>query len=103
MVIYISGGITKDFNYMAKFKKAEEHLKQLGHAPLNPTVIPPILSYEEHMVVDLAMLSVCDAIYMLKGWEDSKGANIELNHALKEGKLVFYENSIITGYVENAK
>ncbi len=92
MKIYISGAISKDFNYMEKFKRVEDKLTAMGHAVLNPTVIPPILSHEEHMIIDLAMLDVCDAIYMMKGYENSKGANIELNHALKESKMIFYED-----------
>ena len=94
MKIYISGAISKDFNYMKKFKLAEEQLQALGHAVINPTVIPPILSHEDHMKIDLAMLDVCDAIYMLKDWENSKGANIELNYALNTNKLVYREGEI---------
>ena len=30
MKVYISGGITKDFNYMEKFKNAEEKISRNG-------------------------------------------------------------------------
>lgn len=36
------------------------------------------------------MLSRCDGIYMLEGWEDSKGAVRELELALDLGLKVFY-------------
>ena len=91
MKIYISGAISKEFNYMKKFKEAEEYLKTMGHVPLNPTVIPPILSYDEHMKIDLAMVEVCDAIYMLKGWENSKGANIEYVNAINNKKIILFQ------------
>jgi hypothetical protein len=39
----------------------------------------------------LEILIRCDAIYMLKGWEDSVGATEELNLAKKLGLEVYYE------------
>lgn len=93
MKVYISGGITKDFNYMEKFKNAEEKLAKMGHIVLNPTWIKAGLSYEEHMHIDLAMIDVCDALYMLPDWKDSKGANVEINYANTKHKLIIYEGA----------
>lgn len=95
MKVYISGSITNDFNYKEKFKQAEEKLLKMGHAVLNPTVIPPMFSHEEHLHIDYAMIDVSDALYMLKDWEDSKGAKLEKGYALKNGKKIFYENTNI--------
>jgi len=92
MKIYISGGISKDFHYMKKFKKAEEQLTKMGHIVVNLTVIPPIFSYEEHMKIYLTMLDMCDAIYLLKGWENSEGANIEYINAIEHKKMILYES-----------
>ena len=39
---------------------------------------------------DLALLSRCDAILMIPGWERSKGAQDELTFALKNQIRVFY-------------
>lgn len=39
----------------------------------------------------LEILRRCDAIYLLKGWEKSKGANAELDEAIKLGKDIYYE------------
>jgi hypothetical protein len=40
---------------------------------------------------DIEALSNCDAIYMLKGWEDSKGARVEKAYAEYLDLHVFYE------------
>ncbi len=40
---------------------------------------------------DLEMLKRCDAIYMLRGWEKSKGATAEHQLAIKMGLEVYFE------------
>lgn len=40
---------------------------------------------------DLEILSRCDVVYMLKGWENSQGATIERQLALALGLEVYYE------------
>lgn len=94
MNIYISGAISNDFNYIEKFKKAEDKLTAMGHIAINPCWIKAGLTHEQHMHIDLAMLDVCDAIYLLKCWKDSKGANMEREHAFKNNKKIFYEVEI---------
>ena len=41
---------------------------------------------------DLEMLWRCDAIYMLKGWEDSRGAVTERDQAITIDLQVIYED-----------
>ena len=82
--IYISGPITHDPNYKKKFARAEEQLKAKGFEVLNPAKIAeafPNLTYGQYMDLDLTLLSFADAIYMLKGWEESEGASEELVRA----------------------
>lgn len=43
------------------------------------------------MDADLAAVRSCDAIYMLKGWESSRGARKELAEALAHGLQVMQE------------
>lgn len=95
MKVYISGPITNNPFYKKHFARAESELKEQGYTPINPGKIGEYegLSYEDMMVVDFALLGVCDAIYMLKGWEDSKGANAELTVARVTGKQVMLEGS----------
>jgi hypothetical protein len=44
------------------------------------------------MRADIALLLGCDYIYMLRGWELSKGAKLELDVASSCGIEVLFEN-----------
>lgn len=94
--VYISGGITDVPNFEENFQKAEDELRAAGYAVINPAKMYMILkpedtTYEEYMTVDLLMLGMCGAIYQLKGWEESRGAQIEYEHALKRGLYISKE------------
>lgn len=94
MRVYISGGITGVENYKHYFDKAEEKLKFEGHEVVNPTsfdYVLPKLTYEEYMRFDMFLLNMCDAIYMLKDWQKSCGANREYGYALGMDKLIVME------------
>lgn len=94
MRIYISGGISGVENYREAFSKTHEELIKGGHDVVNPALYAdalPKLSYEEYMKVGLYFLSMCDAIYMLKGWENSRGANREYGYALAKDKIIMTE------------
>lgn len=88
MIIYISGRITGDECYRAKFANAETVLRNLGHVVLNPTIFPDGLEYEKYMYLDFAMLDVCDTVLLLPDWRKSKGAMRERRYALELGKRV---------------
>ena len=77
MKIYISGKITGDKNYRAKFQQAEDDLRAYGHEVMNPAILPPGFSWTEYMSVALAMQNVCDGTLFLPDWKDSKGAIVE--------------------------
>lgn len=87
MKVYISGKMTglPQGRVEKKFKDAEEWLRIEGYTPVNPSVMygNPGLEYEDYMKIALAMLDVCDAIYMLSDWRDSKGAMREFEYAKK--------------------
>lgn len=95
MKIYISGAITGTDDYMERFAKAEKELTEQGYSVVNPAKVnaqlPEDTNYEEYMKMSFCMLTMCDSIYMLKGWEKSCGANREYGYAIAKKKTVFYE------------
>lgn len=90
--IYISGAITGKTNYMEQFNEAEEALKKGGYSVINPAKIgsnmPKDTSYEEYMDMSIMLLNMCDAIFMLEGWQQSKGANREYGYALAKDMII---------------
>lgn len=82
---YISGKISglPTEQVTAKFRQAEQQIRAFGHEPINPldNGVDKEASWNEHLVADIALLLECDAIYLLKDWEASKGARIEANIA----------------------
>ena len=97
MKVYISGKISglPQGRVEKKFKDAENWLRTEGYTPVNPAGLQiPGLEYEDYMTIDLAMLSVCDAIFMLSDWIDSPGAIREHARALELGLKFMYEEHL---------
>ncbi|MGE9896624.1 DUF4406 domain-containing protein [Anaerovoracaceae bacterium SGI.195] len=99
MKIFISGKVTGDKNYKYKFKRAEEEVSS-KYALFEPKVESmPSKDYlrlndktwDECMIECLKCLDSCDTIYMLRDWEDSKGACIEIGYALGQNKIVIFQ------------
>ena len=97
MKVYISGPITGTKDYMERFSKAQKYLESLGCSVVNPALvnsnIPKDTTYEGYMRMRLCMLTLCDTIYLLKGYEDSKDALMELNNAKLFGCKILYEKT----------
>lgn len=89
--IYIAGKITGLENYKEYFNKAEAKLMAEGNVCMNPSVLSEGFGWDEYMGICYKMIDVCDKIYMLKGWELSKGAIAECAYAIRNGKEVLYE------------
>ena len=94
--IFISGPISKVLHtdYKTKFKEAETRLSACGYAVINPSFQNVGFKYEDYVIITLNMLARCEAIYMLKGWELSEGAKLELHYAKLTGKTIYYEEEI---------
>ena len=93
-MIYISGAITNNPEYKRHFNDAEDFLSKLDTV-INPARVnsnlPTECTHDEYMIVSIAMLSLCDTIYMLRGWEKSEGAKEELAYALQKGYRILLE------------
>lgn len=115
--VYISGKIGEEVISEAtreKFARAERMLKAKGYEVFNPTceewqrhvrvmyekdrhskepwldgMFPDLYGYT--LLRDLMVLSAKDAIYMLADWEESDGANVELDFARATKKRIFWE------------
>ena len=96
--IYISGPITgiEPELCRARFAAAKKELHQRGMEPVSPLEngLPDDAPYDEHMKRDLEMLANCEIIYMLNGWERSKGCRIEFNTAIAAKKPILFEKEI---------
>lgn len=82
--VYISGKITGTTDYIERFAKAEKELKDRGYEVINPAEMCrslPRLEHSQYMQLCMIALSFCDSIYMLDGWQESKGAWMEYIHA----------------------
>lgn len=99
MKVYISGPMTgiKDFNYPA-FEEAEKIVSATGHEPISPHRAPKLKNWEEYMRYDIKLLVDCQAIALLPGWENSKGAKLEVHIAEKLGLFIW---GIVDGELKN--
>lgn len=92
--VYISGPISGVSNYRKRFDDAERKLILNGYKVINPSCMDDVIingDYEDYMKADIFLLSMCDVIYMLKGWEKSRGANREYGYALAKGMEIMFE------------
>ena len=92
MKIYISGPMSglPNLNF-GEFEEAETNLNILGHESVNPhNLIPKDTPYNDALKVDIRALVDCEAIVMLPGWPQSKGAMLEFNVAASLGLKIFF-------------
>lgn len=93
---YISGAIAHHDlkERMDTFERAAIVLEKAGYTPVNPfnNGVPQSEHWTKHMRRDIGLLVGCDCIYMLKGWELSKGAKLELDVASSCGIKVMFEH-----------
>ena len=95
MKLYISGRITGTEDYLERFAKTETLLTKIGDTVINPAKVnaqlPENTDYDDYMRLSFVLLDMADAIYMMNGWEKSKGARMELLKAYQTGKRIIFE------------
>lgn len=106
---YISGPISNNSDFVEDFERARRNIAiwavDIGVdygidandieiiSPVEMArVLPESFSYEDYMAVDMFLLTKCDAIYMISGYEKSKGALAELLMAKSMGLEIYYES-----------
>ena len=102
--IYISGpmsGLTRD-EYLRNFREAEKELMAKGYTRIvNPIRVWAcrwpwlyrIVGYRLTLWYDIQLLKRCDAIYLMNGWYDSKGAIREYFVAWRHGLEIYRQDN----------
>lgn len=90
MKLYLAGPMTgyDDYNFPA-FHNAAAGLRASGHEVVSPAEmdegIPPeeheALDWSDYLRRDLELLVGCEGVAVLPGWQDSKGASLEVHVA----------------------
>lgn len=88
MKVYVAGKISGLRNYADIFREAEEDLKDVGYIVLNPCIMPEGFTYDEYMHVCYAMIDICECVFLIDNWVDSRGAMMELEYAIAKGKTI---------------
>lgn len=109
MKIYIAGKISGLVyeDALRAFAEAEKLLADLGHQPVNPMKENGLdgdgkeYPWAEYMKRDIPHLLGCDAIFLLDGWQDSKGAKLERLIAHELGMEVFTTSYLSSGLLNN--
>lgn len=106
---YVSGKMTGLDDYgRKKFSDAKLYLKSKGYEVFCPSDIGVINTWEweDYMKYCISELSKCDVVFMLDGWEDSRGAKEEYRIAQLLKIPIDYLNDetiIINAYKDDIK
>ena len=92
MKIYIAGAITGVADYIERFNSYREAMREIF--PEDELICPHDFVAQKTgwisaLLKCIEVLSGCDAIIMMPGWEGSRGANIEKQFALEMGIRVY--------------
>lgn len=108
-VVYIAGKVTglDPQVFTAKFAKKQEALEALGYEVYNPVALVAnaekhfedqttqlFRTWEDYMRFLLPYLANCDELHLLPCWNDSKGAILERDIALRLGIPVVYHTNL---------
>lgn len=101
MRIYISGPITGTEDFAERFEDAAAIIAERGHKYINPAKLAEVIpdaDWATYMLIDRELLREADAITMLPGWEQSRGARTEWAFAIINGLPTYdLETDRLTG------
>ena len=98
MKIYISGKITGDRRYKAKFREVEKKLAAAGHIVLNPATAPEGLRPVDYMRLCFAMMEAADVVLFMQDYQDSRGAMGKPPHICREYKKRVFHGTNKRGF-----
>ena len=96
--IYLSGPMTglPDLNFPA-FAAMTDSLRDGGHTVTNPAELNPDGgTWNDCMRRDITALMDCDTVATLPGWQESKGAKLEVLIAQHLGMTVVNAHDLVT-------
>lgn len=90
--IFLSGAISSRLDtYKMYFNAAADVLTKHGWDVYNPAYIPVDTDWHNAMRETIRALTECDVVYILAGYNDSEGVEIEFDLAKKLGLMVVFE------------
>lgn len=96
--IYLSGPMTNmlDLNFPL-FHSTAATLRAAGHSVINPAELNPAPgTWSECMRRDIAALMECDTVATLPGWQDSRGASLEVHIGKELGMKVVNAHDLVS-------
>lgn len=103
-VVYVAGPYRAADNWLIEqnIRRSEEmalEIWRLGHVGISPHKLTQHYQYhlpdDVWLKGDLEILSRCDAVILLQGWENSSGTKAEIEFALRERIPVFKDLEIL--------
>jgi hypothetical protein len=90
---YVAGRITglPKENVTCKFNTVSEQLRGMGYKVVKPAFISDdTKTWEEGVRSDIKTMLECDEVHLLPDWQESRGAQLERDIALRLGMQVVY-------------
>lgn len=93
MKVFICG----DKSHAEDFENAERLLRQSGHIPISPLkllqALPEEISNSDFAVITFEVIRICEAVYLISGWEGDLFARMELAHAKRLEREIWNETN----------
>lgn len=97
--LYLAGPMTgfEDFNFPA-FNKVAAELRARGYIVENPAEhgVVEDAEWQDYMAYDLTRLGLCGKVAVLPGWENSKGARLEVHIAHELSMTVVNAHDLVS-------